>query len=323
MIFFIWLVLAGSALAHELRPVFLEFREMTKDNYRVTLKVPALGPERRLPLTVTLPADCSVVSPPTKRYLGNAYSERWVIHRSGGLAGAEIGIEGLNKTLTDALVRVEYRDGTSSAYRLTSASSSLKLSVEPSRGDVALAYTRLGVQHILEGWDHLLFVLCLMLVSGLNRKLVVAVTGFTLAHSATLVLATLDLVRLPIAPVEATIALSIVFLANEIARGDRDGVTYRYPVAVAASFGLLHGFGFASVLGEIGLPRGEVPWALFFFNVGVEVGQLVFIILLAAGYLLLRRVWLGPTQRATKLLAYLIGACASFWLIERILAFIN
>jgi hypothetical protein len=193
----------------------------------------------------------------------------------------------------------------------------------------------LGVQHILEGVDHLLFVGCLLLVAGMGRKLVITITGFTLAHSVTLALATLDIVRIPVPPVEAVIALSIVFLAREIARPGRDSLTYRYPVAVSMSFGLLHGFGFAAVLGEIGLPASDVPIALLCFNVGVELGQLLFIGILLLPVLVWRRLRPRPqeeetspsakpgrTWRAVEILsAYAIGTVAAWWTLERVWSF--
>jgi hypothetical protein len=168
-----------------------------------------------------------------------------------------------------------------------------------------------------------------MIVAGFNRKLLFAVTGFTIAHSVTLALATLGVVKVPVPPVEAVIALSIVFLATEIARGNKAGLTYRYPVTVSMSFGLLHGFGFAAVLGEIGLPAGEIPAALLFFNIGVEIGQVLFIgavlIVAALAAPLWKRKRIGKAESRHRLwqptAAYLIGAVASYWMIERIAEF--
>jgi len=195
----------------------------------------------------------------------------------------------------------------------------------------AKRYLALGIEHILLGIDHLLFVACLMFVAGSGRRLLVTITGFTIAHSITLALSALDLVRLPVPPVEAVIALSIVFLAMEIARGKRDSLTYRYPIAVSASFGLLHGFGFAAVLREIGLPQTEIPTALLFFNIGVEIGQILFVTAVIAVFLgavfLTRKL---KYQYVTKQLilikverpaAYIVGSLASFWMIERITGF--
>lgn len=144
----------------------------------------------------------------------------------------------------------------------------------PSR--IAWDYTVLGLQHILAGFDHLLFLLCLLLVAGSWKRVLVTITGFSVAHSLTLVLSALEWVRLPLPPVEAVIALSIIFLATEIIKDNRETLTWRYPVAVSSSFGLLHGFGFAAALADIGLPQTELITGLLFFNVGVEVGQVFF-----------------------------------------------
>jgi hydrogenase/urease accessory protein HupE len=198
---------------------------------------------------------------------------------------------------------------------------------------VAKQYLILGIEHILKGYDHLLFVACLVLIAGTWRRIMITVTGFTIAHSVTLALAALNLVRIPVPPVEAAIALSIVFLATEIARERRDTLTWRYPIAVAGSFGLLHGFGFASVLNEIGLPQTEIPAALLFFNVGVEVGQVLFVALLITVAVALNRLAVirqtGEHQnneliaaRFARPAAYVVGSLAGYWMITRIAGFV-
>jgi hydrogenase/urease accessory protein HupE len=198
---------------------------------------------------------------------------------------------------------------------------------------VAKEYLMLGVEHILKGYDHLLFVACLVLIAGTWRRILITVTGFTIAHSITLALAALNLVRVPVPPVEAAIALSIVFLATEIARERRDTLTWRFPIAVAGSFGLLHGFGFASVLSEIGLPQTEIPAALLFFNVGVEVGQVLFVALLVG--VIATLAVLGVIQRDGEIgeegviplhfarpAAYIAGTLAAYWMIDRVAGFV-
>jgi hypothetical protein len=181
-------------------------------------------------------------------------------------------------------------------------------------------YSGLGIEHILLGIDHLLFVLCLLLIVKGPWMLVKTITAFTVAHSVTLGLATLGLVQIPPRPVEAAIALSIVFLAAEILHGrqGRFGLTYRYPWVVAFGFGLLHGLGFAGALREMGLPKGEVPVALLFFNVGVEIGQLLFV----AAFLLLRRILVGLEFRWPRAVqvtpVYLVGTVATYWLLQRV-----
>jgi hydrogenase/urease accessory protein HupE len=202
---------------------------------------------------------------------------------------------------------------------------------EENRFAVATEYTLLGVEHIWIGIDHLLFVACLLFIARTPRRLLITITGFTVAHSITLALSALDLVRIPTPPVEAMIALSVVFMAWEIAKGNQDSLTHRYPVAVAASFGLLHGFGFAAVLRDIGLPQTELPTALLFFNVGVEIGQVLFVLALVTAFLVLRPAFvrlLRPRSDGgmhwsslTTPASYLIGTVASMWMIERVAGF--
>jgi hydrogenase/urease accessory protein HupE len=186
------------------------------------------------------------------------------------------------------------------------------------------------VRHILEGYDHLLFLVCLMLIAGTGRRILITITGFTIAHSITLALSALGVVRVPVPPVEAAIALSIVFLAVEIVRGDKNSLAYRYPIAVSSSFGLLHGFGFAAVLGETGLPQTEIPAALLFFNLGVELGQVIFIVGVIAAYQLIRLAARAVRDRDLSIdalrplqtpAAYVVGILASFWMIQRVATF--
>jgi len=169
-----------------------------------------------------------------------------------------------------------------------------------------------------------------MLIAGTGRRILITITGFTIAHSITLALSALGLVRVPIPAVEAAIALSIVFLAVEIVRGDQNSLTYRYPIAVAASFGLLHGFGFAAVLGETGLPQTEIPAALLFFNLGVELGQILFVVAVISAYQAIRvtarllfdcEISLDRLRNLEMPAAYAVGILASFWMIQRISTF--
>ena len=321
-------VLTGAAFAHESRPAYLELKQINDHTYDLLWKVPARGPKMRLGLYVRLPVDCKIVKPARSLFLGGAFVERYTISRAGGLTGAEIYIEGLSTTLTDVLVRIARLDGSTQVVRLTPSAPSFVVDAAPSFTGVAKTYLVLGVQHIWSGIDHLLFVVCLIMIAGTWRRILVTITGFTIAHSITLALAALNLVRVPVPPVEATIALSIVFLATEIARKRRDTFTWRYPISVSASFGLLHGFGFASALGEIGLPQTEIPAALLFFNVGVEVGQVIFVgvvlglVWVVSGVLRSRAIqpkdWL---HRIEKPLAYTVGALAMYWTAVRIMTF--
>ena len=319
------------SLAHESRPGFLEIKQSSEETYDVLWKVPAPSPETRLVLNLRFPGDTQRLNPVTVSYMSGAFIERFSITRSGGLGEAEIYIEGLSRTLTDVLARVENLDGSVQTALLTPDKPLFVVEIAPSSSNVSQTYMMLGIQHILEGIDHLLFVACLLLVAGVSKKLLITITGFTLAHSITLILSSLQLVQIPVPPVEATIALSIIFLATEIVRKDKTGLTYRYPVAVSVSFGFLHGFGFAAVLNQIGLPQTDVPVALLFFNLGVEIGQLVFIGALLVLWRLVSH-FLSALPKANpqtrfsiarfeRLSAYAIGAASSFWFIERVVGF--
>ena len=317
-------VLAGAtpAVAHELRPAYLALRELGADHFDVLWKVPARG-EMALSLAVRLPAKCRSSAPPVRTDVGGAITERWRTECAGGLIGETIGIAGLEATLTDALARIERADGTTQTVRLTPAAPRFVVEAASSRLDVASTYLRLGVEHIGFGIDHLLFVLgLLMLVKG-TRRVVATITAFTVAHSITLAAATFGVLRLSPQPVEAVIALSIVFVAVEIARehDGRGGWAQRWPWLLAFSFGLLHGFGFAGALRAVGLPENAIPLALLFFNLGVELAQLAFIaaVLLLGG---LARSALRKLPAWTRRVpAYGIGGLAAFWTIDRVAAF--
>jgi hydrogenase/urease accessory protein HupE len=242
---------------------------------------------------------------------------------SGGLTGRTIAIDGLSGTMTDVLVRIERSDGTTLVTRLSPAEPSFVVEASPSAMKVAGTYAGLGVEHILLGIDHLLFVLALLILVEGRRRLVGTITAFTVAHSLTLGAATLGFVSVPQTPVEAIIALSIVFVASEIirARQGNPGLAQRWPWIVAFTFGLLHGFGFAGALTEIGLPAQAVPLALLFFNVGVEAGQLLFIAAVGVVIVAARRLALPQPAWAWRVPAYGIGAVAAFWTIERVAGF--
>ena len=317
------LALAPAARAHEVRPAYLEIREVGGEVYELALKVPARGDDLRLALEVELPSHCVPVAEPRPRFASDAFLETWSVRCPGGLAGGAVRLAGLEATMPDALARVARADGAVQVARLTPAAPSFVVEAAPRALDVILTYLRLGVEHILGGFDHLLFVLALLILVRGGRRLVWTITAFTVAHSLTLTLATLGLVSVPVAPVEATIALSIAFVAGEIVHGarGRPGVTSRAPWIVAFAFGLLHGLGFASALGEVGLPHGAIPLALACFNVGVELGQLAFVAAAFAVALAVRRAGVTPPRWAELVPAYAIGPLAMFWTIERISAF--
>ena len=273
------LLLATAAAAHETRPAYLQISETGRGRFDVVWKVPRRG-EMVLGLQVEWPEACNSAGPLSRQALGNALVERRVIDcRSAGLKGQRIGIDGLANTITDALVRIAFADGTTWTHRLTPQQPSVVIPSAQSMASVSAVYFGLGVEHILTGPDHLLFVLAMLVITQGLWGLVKTVTAFTVAHSITLGLAALGFIHVPQAPVEAVIALSIVFVAAEIVHGwqGREGIAAQAPWIIAFTFGLLHGFGFAGALSEIGLPQGHIPLALLFFNLGVEAGQLLFI----------------------------------------------
>jgi hydrogenase/urease accessory protein HupE len=306
------------AAAHEVRPAYLEIREVAPGDYDILWKTPARG-EMRLALDVVLPADCVSLVQPNTHLADGAVVARWRERCPGGLVGREIGVARLDRTLTDALVRLELLDREPMTFRLTADAPAVTTPERQGAGAVFASYFAIGVEHILLGLDHLMFVFALLMLVADRWRLVAAVTAFTAAHSLTLAATTLGWVGLPPAPVEAMIALSIAFVAAEIlrAREGRPGVMQAFPWVASFTFGLLHGFGFAGALREIGLPPDAAPLALLAFNVGVEAGQLMFIaaaLALGALWSRLRPAWAAP---AWKLPVYGVGVAAAFWFVER------
>jgi hydrogenase/urease accessory protein HupE len=320
---------APAVHAHEVRPAYLQIRQAGAVTYDVLWKVPARGDDMRLGLYVELPPDCVRLGDGRSAFADNAFTERWRVRCTGGLTGGSIHIAGLAATMTDALVRIERLDGTTQVARLTPAAPTLVVEAAPTRTQVAATYTRLGVEHILTGVDHLLYVLAMLLLVKGWKRIVATMTAFTATHSLTLTAATLGWVHVPQPPVEACIALSIILVAREIVCSGRgeSGLTDRWPWVVSFAFGLLHGFGFAGALSEVGLPQSAIPVALLFFNLGVELGQLLFVVAVLTFMAWGRRFGRGlhsrladlhPTGVMRLMPAYAIGSVATFWLIQRI-----
>ena len=316
--------LASQAHADIFRPAYLELREAGDDRFDVLWKVPAQSETVRLALHVQFPPGTQFVSEPRGVFIGDSIVERWQIRRPGGLAGQSIRIEGPATGITNVIARVERSDGTSQLERLGQTSPEFIVAPTSGASEIAWSYLVLGIEHILGGIDHLLFVLALLLIVRGGRRIIATVTAFTVAHSITLAAATLGWVHVPGPPVEALIALSIAFVAAEVIQGLRGepGLTARAPWVVAFSFGLLHGFGFASALAQVGLPQKAIPIALLLFNVGVEVGQLLFVAAVLILTTLVRRQ-LSPTlpRIAQYAMPYAIGTVAMFWVIERLGSF--
>lgn len=318
----------SMARGDEYRPAYLELQQVGAETFDVLWKVPARGIDRKLSLYINFPNDIKTIIPVIGSFVRGAYIERSTIRRTGGLAGVQISIQGLEKVSTDVLVRIQRMDGSSETFRLNAASTSFVVKGAAEFLEVLKTYLIFGIEHILTGMDHLLFVACLIFIAGTWRRILVTITGFTVAHSITLTLSALELAQLPVPPIEALIALSIVFLAREIALDKRDTLTWRYPVAISAGFGLLHGFGFASALKDIGLPQTEIPTALLSFNVGVEIGQIAFVAsmlvvfwLISQGMKLLKYESEGWLTAIQKPVAFAVGGITTFWTIDRISGF--
>jgi hydrogenase/urease accessory protein HupE len=278
-----------------------------------------------MPIRPVFPPGSEVTRPLVSSYAMGTAVMVGQVRVQGGLEGKVIRFDGLTGTGTQALVRLIRSDGSEDLYKVTPTDPGLTIPRDQDSISISARYTGLGIEHIWFGFDHLLFVTALFMLVANLRTLFWTITSFTLAHSITLALVTLDVIRVPVPPVEAFIALSIVFVAVEVVRGSQGHVTLaaRKPWLVAFTFGLLHGLGFASALAEIGLPRNNVPLALLFFNVGVEIGQVAFVAALLTITALARR-FAQPAQLATGRLAscYGIGGLASYWLFERIANFI-
>jgi hydrogenase/urease accessory protein HupE len=313
-------LLLGPAASHELRPGFLAIKQTGVDTYELRFKVPARG-DMRLGLYARLPAECAEEGPLRTEKAGSAILERLTVRCPAGLTGRQVSVDGLSSTFTDVVVRVESADGSVQAARLTPDSPAFTVAAAPTWVDTARTYFLLGVEHILLGIDHLLFVLALLLLVRDVWMLTKVITAFTVAHSITLAVAALGWAHIPQAPVEAVIALSIMFVAAEIARqsGPENDFTKRAPWVVAFAFGLLHGLGFGGALKEIGLPQSDVPLALFTFNLGVEAGQLLFVFaVLALKAVFVRLVPTRTTPWIRNVTGYAIGSLAAVWFVERV-----
>jgi hydrogenase/urease accessory protein HupE len=322
---FAWLfVLATAAAAHEVRPAYLQIDQTGPGRYAVLWRTPLLS-GMRLPVVLRFPGEVRNVTEPAERELPDSIVERRVIEAPHGLAGRRIEFVGLQATITDVLVRVTLADEVVSTMLVRPSLPWIDIEAAAGPLQVARTFVIHGVDHILFGFDHLLFVLALVLIARDWRSLLWTVTAFTAAHSITLTLATLGFVNVPGPPVEAAIALSILLLAAEIIRIRRGqpSVTARRPWLVAFAFGLLHGLGFAGALADLSLPAGDIPLALLFFNIGVEIGQLLFIavviLIVASARLLNVPRPVGRYAFATA--TYAIGIMASVWFAERVAGF--
>ncbi|VIO80975.1 HupE/UreJ family protein [Bradyrhizobium ivorense] len=321
------------AAAHDARPAYLEIKETAVGHFALLWRTPMVA-GLRLPLSLKLPDGVADLRQPVVQETNDWLVERrWVAAGPEGLANRRIQFVGLEFTTLDALVRVELKGGSVLTAIARPSRPWIEIAATPGWLAVAGAYVLQGIDHILSGADHLLFVFALLILVSGARRLIATITAFTIAHSVTLAAATLGWIHVPAAPVEACIALSIMFVAAEIVHGvaGRPGLTARFPWVVAFAFGLLHGLGFAGALREVGLPQNAIPTALLFFNVGVELGQLMFIVAILAIGFGIRWVFLRllPSRVGRQdalgqfIPAYAIGGVAAFWFVERIASFAN
>ena len=315
------LLLAVSvASAHEARPAYLEIKETAPGQFSVLWRTPVLA-GMRLPIALKLPDDVKNVREPNVQELADSFVERrWIDAGPNGLAGKRIEFPGLQFTITDVLVRVELLDGRKLTTIVHPSQPWMEIAASQTWMGVAGTYIVQGIRHILFGADHMLFVLGLLLIVKDRWMLLKTVTAFTVAHSITLAIATLGYAEIPVLPLNAAIALSILFLGPEIVRSWRGetSFTIRHPWVVAFAFGLLHGFGFASALTSAGLPRHELPLALVTFNVGVELGQLGFIALILALERSFRILEIRWPRWAEALPGYTVGSLGAFWTVQRV-----
>jgi hydrogenase/urease accessory protein HupE len=314
------LAAASSVVAHPLDPALLEVRESSTGTVDVLWRLSA-SQAAGDPLKVVLPVECVSLSAPELNRSGARVTVRWSAQcGDGSLVGRQIGVAGLRERGTDAVLRAHLADGRLVQAVLRGDAPTLTIPAQSGRFDVLRDYLRLGFEHILSGPDHLLFVLGLVLLVRGWRRLFWTITAFTAGHSITLSLAVLGVVDISSQPVEVLIAVSIVVVAVELVRGGRESWIQRFPWSIAIAFGLLHGLGFAGALTEVGLPADEVPLALFAFNVGIELGQLLCVALILAVMAGLRAAPVSWPTALQRIPAYTIGSLGVFWVSERMIS---
>ena len=316
-----------SVRADEFKPAYLQLTQVDHETYDVLWKIPAIDESTTLKVAPQFPDGSEELAPRRGTYARGVTVQRWRIRVPGGLDGKAIGFTNLSATRIDVLARLVRLDGTVQLERVLPSRPRFVGRPSIGRLEVVRTYCVLGIEHILTGFDHLLYVLAMLIIVRGWRRIVATMSAFTATHSLTLTAAALGWVHVPQPPVEACIALSILFVAREIVqvhRG-RPGLTTRWPWAVSFAFGLMHGFGFAGALAEVGLPQSSIPIALLFFNVGVEIGQLLFVVavvaVIRAGWRAAQQFRLPQPVWLWRIPSYGIGGLASFWLVQRVLSF--
>jgi hydrogenase/urease accessory protein HupE len=313
--------------ADEFKPAYLQLTQLDQDTYDVLWKIPAIDESTTLKVKPQFPDGTEALMKVRSTFSRGVTVQRWRIRVPHGLDGQAVTFSQLSETRIDVLARLVRLDGSVQLERILPVRPRFVAQTSPGAMEVVTTYTVLGIEHILTGFDHLLYVLGMLILVRGWRRIVATMSAFTATHSLTLTAAALGWVHVPQPPVEACIALSILFVAREIvqARRGRPGITARWPWVVSFAFGLMHGFGFAGALAEVGLPQSSIPIALLFFNVGVEIGQLIFVgavlTVITVGWRAAERFRLPQIAGLWRLAPYAIGALASFWLVERIAAF--
>jgi len=323
------LLLTGTVpgRADEFKPAYLQLTQLDQDTYDVLWKIPAIDEATTLKVQPQFPEGTEALTQVRSTFSRGVAVQRWRIHVPHGLDGQAVLFSQLSETRIDVLARLVRLDGSVQVERILPMSPRFVATPSPGSLEVVKTYTVLGIEHILTGFDHLLYVLGMLILVGGWRRIVATMSAFTATHSLTLTAAALGWVHVPQPPVEACIALSILFVAREIiqAHRGRPGITARWPWVVSFAFGLMHGFGFAGALAEVGLPQSSIPMALLFFNVGVEIGQLMFVgavlTVIAVGWRAAQRLRWPPPVWLWRLAPYAIGGLASFWLVERVTKF--
>jgi hydrogenase/urease accessory protein HupE len=322
LLIIILLTVSKRGWTHEIRPAYLEIREIGFDRVTVFWKQPVSG-ESGIYLTPVLSSGWLNDTTSINSSSGIALIRQWNIKTKRSIAGQTITINGLKNTITDVLVNITFRDGTNLIRIIRPSDPTLLIEKSEHSTLPVYDYLRLGIEHILFGIDHLLFVLALILIVSGKKRLFKTITAFTLAHSITLAAATLGWVHIPSAPVEAVIALSIIFLAVELVHYYRGEPVFssQYPWVVAFIFGLLHGFGFAGALASVGLPEHDIPLALLLFNVGVETGQILFILCVMLIIWLIHKTIKNIPAWTRWIPPYTIGCMATVWFFQRLALF--
>lgn len=319
------LLLPALVWAHEIRPGYLEIKENADHSLQIIWKQPLMG-DYGAPMHPSISAGWMVDSLAQVSYTETYLVKHWQIPAAHEPLDKQIiKIDGLQKTITDVLVQVILLNDVSFTYLIKPIQPFVQLSLAKPQPPPVWQYIQLGLLHIWTGFDHLLFVFGLLLLVRKRSKLLWTITAFTIAHSITLALATLQILKVPGAFTETAIAMSIVFLAVELVHHykGKNGFAYRYPWLVAFLFGLLHGLGFASALKDVGLPQNNIPLALFLFNVGVEIGQLAFVFVMLLIMAVINKIAYNRKPWQKYLAPYFIGCMASLWMIERLCSMFN